>query len=129
MMSPLRTAVWLDHQEARIFHVDLEGFDENKIRSPHRHVHRHPKGPSEGHEHPEDQTHFFKEVAHALAGAERVLVMGPSTAKLHLQRYLHAHDRALEAKIVGLETVDHPTDPQLVAYVKQYFDVPAPRIR
>jgi hypothetical protein len=54
---------------------------------------------------------------------------GPSTAKLQFERYLHEHDRALEVKIVGLETVDHPTDAQLVAYVKEYFDVPDPRLR
>jgi stalled ribosome rescue protein Dom34 len=129
MTSPLHAAVWLDHQEARIFHVDLGGFDESKVHAPHRHVHRHLKGPSEGHEHPDDQHRFFAEVAQALAGAERILVVGPSTAKLQFERYLHEHDRTLEAKIAGLETVDHPTDPQLVAYVKRYFDVPPARIR
>jgi stalled ribosome rescue protein Dom34 len=128
MTSHLHAALWLDHQEARIFHVDRDGSDEAKIRSPHRHVHRHPKGPAEAHEHPEDRTHFFKEVAQALADAEQILVVGPSTAKLELLRYLHEHERALEARVVGLETVDHPTDAQLVAYVKHYFDVPAPRL-
>jgi hypothetical protein len=28
---------------------------------------------------------------------------------------------ALEPRIVGIETVDHPTDGQLVAYAKKYF--------
>jgi hypothetical protein len=28
----------------------------------------------------------------------------------------------LEAKIVGVETVDHPTDRQLVAHARHYFD-------
>ena len=129
MASHLHAAVWIDHQEARIFHVDFESFDETKIRSPQRHVHRHPKGSTEPSEHPGDQTHFFKEVAHALSDAEEILVVGPSTAKLQLVRYLHEHDRALEAKIVGLETVDHPTDAQLVAYVKKYFRVPDARLR
>jgi stalled ribosome rescue protein Dom34 len=129
MTSHIHAAVWLDHQEARIFHVDLDGFDEAKIRSPHRHLHRHPKGASEAHEHPEDRSRFFNEVAQALADAEQILVVGPSTAKLQFERHLHEHDRALEAKVVGLETVDHPTDAQLVAYIKQYFDVPAPRVR
>jgi hypothetical protein len=34
---------------------------------------------------------------------------------------LHEHDRALERKIVGIETVDHPTDGQIIAYAKKYF--------
>jgi stalled ribosome rescue protein Dom34 len=116
-------AVWLDHDEARIFHVDLESFDESKVHSPHHHFHRHPKGPHEPREHPDDQAHYFQQIAGALADAEEVLVMGPSTAKLHFLRYAREHAPALEPRIVGLETVDHPSDAQLVAYVKRYFAV------
>jgi len=76
MTSSLHAAVWLDHQEARVFHVGREGFDD-----------------------------------------------------LQFVRYLREHDPALEAKVVGLETVDHPTDAQLVAYVKRYFHVADARVR
>ena len=129
MTAHTHAAIWIDHREAKIFHVDLQSFDEAKLQSPAHHFHRHPRGASEPHEHPEDAVHFFKEVAHALADVTEVLLVGPSTAKLQFVRYLHQHDRALEAKIVGLETVDHPTDGQLVAYVKRYFHVPDPRVR
>jgi len=128
MTSQLRAAVWLDHQEARVFHVDLGGFDEKTLASPHRHVHRHPKGSTEARQHPDDLPRFFGALAHELAGAEQVLVVGPSTAKLQFVNYLHEHDRALGAKVVGLETVDHPTDAQLLAYVKHYFGVADPRV-
>ncbi len=80
MTSHLHAAVWLDHHQARIFHVDREGFDEAKVRSPQRHVHRHPKGSNEAREHPDDRARFFEEVARALVDAERILVVGPSTA-------------------------------------------------
>ena len=30
-------------------------------------------------------------------------------------------DHALETKVVGIETVDHPSDGQLVAFAKKYF--------
>jgi hypothetical protein len=33
------------------------------------------------------------------------------------------HDHGLEGRIVGLETVDHPTDGQLVAFARSYFDI------
>lgn len=121
--------VFIDHHEAKIHHVDLNSFDEKTIASPHAHVHRHPKGAAEGHEHPDDQKHFFAEVAKALQNAEEILVVGPSTAKLQLINYAHTHDRALAAKIVGVETVDHPTDNQLVAYAKKYFHVSDARVR
>jgi hypothetical protein len=122
-------AVFIDHHEARIYHVDLDSFDERTIDAPHAHVHRHPKGAGEPHDHPDDAKRFFGEVAAALKDAEEVLVVGPSTAKLQLINYAHAHDRALVAKIVGVETVDHPTDAQLVAHVQKYFHVSKPRVR
>ena len=129
MTSHLRAAVWIDHQEARIFHVDVASFDESMISAPHHHIHRHPKGPAEEHAHPDDLHRLFHDVADALRDAEQILVMGPSTAKLQLLRYLHEHEHVLERKIVGLETVDHPTDRQLVAYVARYFDLGPARVR
>lgn len=122
MTSQLQAAVWIDHQEARIFHVDGASFDESMISAPRHHVRRHPKGPTEERHHPDDMRHFFHDVADALRDAEQILVMGPSTAKLQLLRYLHERAHALAQRIVGIETVDHPTDRQLVAYVTQYFN-------
>jgi len=60
-------------------------------------------------------------VAHALEGSDEILLVGPSTAKLKFLRYAYAHDPALAARVVGVETVDHPTDGQLLAYARTYF--------
>lgn len=127
--SHRHAALWLDHHEAKVFHVDLDSFDEKGIHAPDRHVHRHPKGPGEAREHPDDATHFFKAVALSVADVAELLIVGPSTAKLQFIRYLHEHDPGLQKKVVGIETVDHPTDAQLVAYVKHYFRVPDARVR
>jgi len=118
------TVVWIDHQEARLFRVEASTFDESTIRAPHQHVHRHPKGATAEHHHPDDMHRFFHDVASALDGAEPILLVGPSTAKLHVIRYVHKQAPALEAKIVGIETVDHPTDAQLVAYARRSFGLP-----
>jgi stalled ribosome rescue protein Dom34 len=75
------------------------------------------------HNHPEDLRHFFAEVARALEGSPKILVLGPSTAKLQFLRYAHEHARKIEPNIVGVESVDHPTDAQLVSYIKGYFHV------
>jgi len=117
-----RTAVWIDHREARIFHVSDDTFDEKTVNTPQHH-HRHPKGASGAKEHPDDAKHFFHEVARSLEGSSHILVVGPSTAKLALLQHLHRHDPAIAACVVGVETVDHPTDPQLVAYTRTYFDL------
>lgn len=122
-MTPNRhVAVWIDHHEARIFHVDAAGLDEKTLHAPSRHVHKHPKGGGAAEpNHPNDAHRFFKAVAHELEDAERVLVVGPSTAKLQFVRYAVQHDPSLDPKIVAVETVDHPTDRQIVAYAKRCF--------
>jgi stalled ribosome rescue protein Dom34 len=121
------TALWIDHREARVFQISAATFDEVSLATP-QHVHRrHQKGESGAKEHPDDAKRFFHEVARSLEGSQQILLVGPSTAKLDFIRYLHAHDRALESRIVGIETVDHPTDRQLAAYARTYFKLGDPR--
>jgi stalled ribosome rescue protein Dom34 len=114
--------VWIDHAEAQIFHVESGRIDDETVRAPTHHIHRHPKGLTADHNHPDDAHHFFRDVGRAIDHAARVLVVGPSTAKLQFIRYASQHDRTLESRIVGVETVDHPTDRQLVAYSRKYFE-------
>lgn len=115
-------AVWMDHDEAKIFHVAEETFDEKTVHSPNHHVQRHPKSEeTRTHNHPDDEHRFFREVASSLAGGEQILLVGPSVTKLHFLRYIQKQAPSLEPRIVGIETADHPTDRQLIAHVRQYF--------
>ncbi len=115
--AALHAMVWIDHQEAKIFHLDAATFVETTVKAPQHHVTRKPQdhGRHEG----DDQ--FFHAVADKLAGAERILVVGPSSGKLDFLRFVHKHAHAIESAIVGVETLDHPTDRQLAAYVRHYF--------
>jgi hypothetical protein len=38
-----------------------------------------------------------------------------------LLKHIHQHDPKRMAVIVGVETVDHPSDAALVAYARKYF--------
>ena len=120
-MTHFHAVVWLDHAQARVFSFNPTDIDEAHVHShpPHRQVH-HKSGTIGSGKSGEDKE-FFHGAAVALDGAGEVLIVGPGNAKLHFMRYLHLHDRALEAKLVGIETVDHPTDHQIVAYARQYF--------
>jgi stalled ribosome rescue protein Dom34 len=129
MTAQTRAAVWVDHQQARIFHVDLGSFDEKTVSAPAHHFHRHPKGSTEPHEHPDDMVRFFREIAQALTSAGEILVMGPSTAKTQLIKYLEEHARDVASKITAVETSDHLTDPQLVAHVRRHFRIAEPRVK
>lgn len=123
-MSLQHTVVWMDHQEARIFGVARASLEETTISAPTHHLHRHPKGPTAERHHPSDAAHFFRDIVSLLGAAGEVLLVGPSTAKLQFLRYVAKNAPTLEANIVGIETVDHPTDGQLVAYARRYFHLP-----
>ena len=53
---------------------------------------------------------------------EPPLMVPEGTPVLRLIEHLHRHDEGIAKKVVGLETVDHPTDRQIVAYARQYFE-------
>jgi stalled ribosome rescue protein Dom34 len=115
-------AVWLDHKHARVFSFNPENFDEATVLGPpHNDHHKHTRGQEGLKEHPEDIKRFYHDLVGALQGVEELLIVGPAAAKLEFFRYVHQHDHALEAKVVGIETVDHPSDGQIVAFAKKYF--------
>ena len=57
-----------------------------------------------------------------MSDAGAVLITGPANAKTDLVKHIHHHDPKLMNVIVGVETVDHPSDAQLVAFAKKYFE-------
>ena len=113
-------AVWMDHQEARVFRIESDSFDQAAPRAAVHHVKHNDRNAAE-HEHPDDARRFFHDIARTVDAADEVLIVGPSTAKLQFLKYVHANDPALEKRIVGVETVDHPTDGQLAAFARHYF--------
>jgi stalled ribosome rescue protein Dom34 len=121
-MSHYHAVVWLDHAQAHVMHISPDDVEKSVVHPAKAHLHLHHKSGTMGSgKAPEDQ-HYYHAVIEALAGAQEILVVGPGQAKLQLIKHVHAHDPAVSNKIVGVETVDHPTDGQLVAYARKYFD-------
>lgn len=122
-MSHHHAVVWIDHAEAHVMHISPYDVEKSIVQpsKPHQHLHVHAGTLGSGRA-PEDQA-YYHQVAQALAGAQEILVLGPAQAKLQLIKHIQAHDPALMSRVVGVETVDHPTDGQVVAYARQYFRV------
>jgi len=120
-MSHYHAVVWIDHAEAHVMHISPDDVESSIVRpgKPHQHLHSKRGVVGVGRV-PEDQ-HFYNEVVEALQGAEEILIVGPANAKLNLIKHIHHHDQPMSSKVVGVETVDHPTDRQLVAYARKYF--------
>lgn len=118
-MPKSHAVVWLDHVEACIFHFNRDSADKTAL---HRHPHspRHKHGALRSGRDPDDIA-FFLSIAQALEDTREVLLVGPGAAKLEFLRYVTRSQAWLERIIVGCETVDHPTDRQLLAYARKYF--------
>ena len=86
---------------------------------PTRHIHHKANSIGSGHASPDHD--YLQAVAESVADAGAVLVAGPANAKTELADHIRLHDPALAKIIAGIETVDHPSDPQLVAYAKTYL--------
>lgn len=124
-MSIHQTIVWIDGDEARILRVEDGLHSELTIHS------RDPTNVQEralGNEGPVDDVNaFFRKVARSLDTADEILVVGPSTIKEDFVKYMHKDDHALDPRILGVETIGHPSDSQLVGYAKLYFRSGGPR--
>jgi stalled ribosome rescue protein Dom34 len=118
---PTHAVVWVDHHEARVFHVHPDSTDETTVLAPQQHIHRHPKGRGEPREHPDDARRFFAEVVKRLDTVDEILIVGPSSAKDELSQYMKDHAAIAAAKVVGIESADHPTGGQMVASARRYF--------
>lgn len=120
-MSQVHAIVWLDHFEATIVSFSLESTNEIKVHShsPERRIHH--KGGSIGSGHAADDHRFFDEIAEALVGIHEVLIAGPGNAKTAFHTYIADNDVELAQRVVGIETLDHPTAPELLAHARKCF--------
>lgn len=109
--------VFLDHEHAKIFELHPENVVEATLKKHEiKHHTSHDK------DHTRHSEKFFHEVAGKLLNAHEVLLVGPGIAKEHFMSHLkeHHHEQ-IAKKVVGIETVDHPTDGQIVAMAKKFF--------
>jgi stalled ribosome rescue protein Dom34 len=113
-MPLFHAVVRIDHHSAQVLQ-----FDANQVQAQALKAHSHPTkqhGSAVRAEH-----EFFGEVCDALAGITEVLVAGSHTAQADFKHYLTKHRPAMAAQIAGYETVDHPSDNQLVALARDFF--------
>lgn len=113
--------VWIDHQEAHVIQFNADEHENATVstRSKYGHLHQKAGVIGSGH-HVADQT-YLHEVVEAVASANEILIVGPGSVKLELMKHIVKHDANIASKVVGIETVDHPSDAQLLAYAKKSF--------
>jgi stalled ribosome rescue protein Dom34 len=129
-----KVGLWIDHRKAVIvFLADNE--EEIKVikSNVEKHIRRSAAsrsgGPFESQAVPSDDRQqqeftghlntYYNEVISCIRDSESILILGPGEAKGELKKHLERE--GLGGRIVGIETVDKMTDPQIAAKVRQYF--------
>jgi stalled ribosome rescue protein Dom34 len=121
-MQANHVVIWLDHSEAHIIAFGRETADKAVIvRSPERREHLHHRadavGSGKAAEHPE----YYNAIVEKVKQIPEWLVVGPANAKLAFVKHVTRAHHNLSDHVIGVETVDHPTDGQLLAYARKYF--------
>lgn len=126
--------LWVDHRKTVIVTVENEAVVTQEIKSDmEKHVrfsngtHSNSPNNSQGStaEDMRDRQFdnhlglYYGEVISLIREADSILIFGPGEAKVEFESLLK-HE-GLRERIVGVETVDKMTDPQITAKVRDYF--------
>jgi hypothetical protein len=121
-----QVGVWIDHKKAIV--ATLTGRTEH-VRQITSHVERRVRYSGAAQmDSAEDQrdrrftgrlNNYYDEVVACIRDADSILILGPGEAKIELKERLGIE--LLGGRIVGIETADKMTDPQVAAAVRQHF--------
>lgn len=114
-MTFAHAVVWLDHVAAQ-----LHQFNAEQVVTQNVHAHVHPTaqhGSAVRSEH-----EFAGAVCNAIDGIGEVLVTGSHTALADFRRYAEKHRPLTAKRVAAYEVVGHPSDKQLVARGREFFD-------
>ncbi|MFI4867381.1 MAG: translational machinery protein [Steroidobacterales bacterium] len=121
MSQHFHAVVWIDHHEARVFHFNVDDAERAVVHPQHPTRHIHHKAHSIGSGHAAEDQAFFHSVLEAIGSAGAVLIGGPANAKHELFKHIQRHAPQLLPRIATVETLDHPSDGELLAHARQYF--------
>jgi stalled ribosome rescue protein Dom34 len=121
MSNYIHALVWIDHREAKVFHFDAENSQEVIVRNSHAHQNLHHKANSGDSGHVPVDKEYLRRVVAEVAAAGAILIVGPGSAKTELRTYALRDRPDVASKISAVETLDHPTDRQLLAFGRKFF--------
>lgn len=121
MNNHYHAIVWIDHREAKIFHVSATEAEPVVVYSHASGRHLQHKANTTGSGHQGVDKEFFERVVAALNGLGAILITGPASAKTELKNFMAEHHPELAKKISAVEALDHPSDGALIALARKFF--------
>ena len=123
-----KVGIWIDHKKAVIVSAS-EGrvttrTMESDVDAHPRYTGQQDSGGEKNYEerHGQQLDRYYDEVISQLGQPEALLIFGPGEAKLELKARLSRSKTSFE-HTVDIETADKLTDPQIVAKVKEHFQI------
>jgi len=113
--------VWIDHKGAHVIHFTPDAAENKVVHTHSTHPHLHVKSGIPGAGHASENVPYFVDVANAIKDALEILIVGPGFEKLEFMKYLLKHQHLIAEKVLSVESADHPTDHQILAYARKYF--------
>ena len=120
-MSLRHCIVWMDHFRATVIRFSNDSSEELEITSDIEDTQLHRKSGPQGSGHMGDDHGFFERLAREIETAPETLITGPGTAKVAFERFLRERFPLVFARIHGVETLDHPSSAELLAYGRRRF--------
>ena len=133
----IEIGLWIDHRKAVVVRLSdrqeqveiLESSMEKHVRPAGGSRSKSPYGPQDVMKEDGRERKFrlhlsrwYAEVAEAVKDADALLIFGPGEGKIEFRKHLEG--TPLEQSIIGVETVDKMTTPQIAAMVRDRFIVP-----
>jgi len=122
MTHHFHAVVCIDHGEALVFEIAQDDVTEHRIRPSERHGNIHHKAGSVGSGHALEDKPYFEAVAEALQPSHEILIVGHGTAKTEFAHFIREHVPGLAPRIMGVEAMDHPTNGEIVAFARKFFE-------
>ena len=113
-MTLAHAVVWTDHHTAKVLQFDAVHTIARVVREHARSAAQHGSGVRSAHE-------FYAELCDKLDDLSQIFVTGSHTALADFRHYVDKHRPRTAARIVAYETVDHPSENQLVALARKHF--------
>ncbi len=121
-----KVGLWVDHRKAVIVSLTSDLEEIKSITSNmERHVRFSGGAQKESEEDIRDRrftnhlNKYYDEVISFIRDAESILIVGPGEAKFELKKRIESETQI--GRVVGLETADKMTDPQIAAKVRKHY--------
>jgi hypothetical protein len=120
-MTHTHAVIWLDHKRAQVIRFGRETSESSAVRHEGGERHLHHKKGAIGSGHAAEDPAYYEQILAAVGDTPELLVAGPANAKLEFVKHIHKKHPTLVDRLVGVETLDHPSEGELLKFARAYF--------